>query len=636
VILGTAGHVDHGKTALVRALTGVDTDRLPEEKRRGITIELGFAPLELEGLGTIGIVDVPGHDAFVRTMLAGASGIDLVLLVIAADEGVMPQTREHLTILELLGIRTGVVALTKADLVDDDWLALVTADVRALIAGTTLDGAPIVAVSAHTGAGLDALRAAVGRAAAAAPARDAADLPRLPVDRAFSVKGIGTVVTGTLWSGSIAIDDAVELYAPSLGALQRAPVQARVRSIETHRATKSTAEPGLRTALALGGVDRDEIPHGSTLVRSGDAWTESTMLRADVALLDGARPVGARTKLRLHLGTVEVGARIVAADGPVMAGKAVPVRVALDAPIIARAGDRFVLRASSPPATIGGGIITDPLPTTRRAKAWSRADANATARLEWIVEESAGVGVAMRMLPVRLGVAPGAVSALVKKTRTVIVIGDRLFAASLLKQRAAALQTLVREQHAAHPDEPGLSIDRARSALGISATLFDHLVAEAAANGKLILRGAYLARPDHAPSNAMEERARLSAIEAELVAAGETPPDVTALTARYGADTFRALRILAREGRLIEVASDRFYAPGAVRSQFDRLEAQLPAGAAVTASQVREILGLSRKFVIPFLEYCDRQGIAVRDGDQRTFRWDLSRARGKGATNELS
>ena len=626
MILGTAGHVDHGKTALVRALTGVDTDRLPEEKRRGITIELGFAPLELEGVGTLGIVDVPGHEAFVRTMLAGASGIDLAMLVIAADEGVMPQTREHLTILELLGVLAGVVALTKSDLVDDDWITLVTADVQALLANTSLDGAPIVVVSAHTGSGLDALRAALRRAAAAAPVRDLTDIPRLPVDRAFSVKGIGTVVTGTLWSGSLAVDDAVELYAPSLGAQGRGPVRARVRSIETHGIARPVAAPGLRTALALGGVDRDEIPHGSTLVRSDDAWTESTTLRADVALLSGARAVGPRTKLRLHLGTIEIGARIVAVDGPVAAGTTVPVRLVLDAPIIARAGDRFVLRASSPGATIGGGVITDPAPIARRAKAWSRAGASIATRLQWIVEEAGRAGLATRLLPVRLGVPPDAVTALLKKTRVATVIGDRLFDAPLIKHCAAALQALVRGHHASHPDETGLSIDRARTALGGHVTLFDHLLADAAANGKIVVRGACLARPDHTPSNAAEERTRLSALEAELSEAGETPPDVTALTARFGADTLRLLRMLAREGRATEVASDLFYATAAVRRQLDRLEAELPEKIAVTASQVRVTLGLSRKYVIPFLEYCDRRGISVRKGDLRVFRWELAGA----------
>jgi selenocysteine-specific elongation factor len=625
VILGTAGHIDHGKTALVRALTGVDTDRLPEEKRRGITIELGFAPLVLDGVGTIGVVDVPGHDAFVKTMLAGASGIDLALLVIAADEGVMPQTREHLTILGLLGVHAGAVALTKCELVDDDWLALVTADVRALLVGSALDGAPIVAVSAHTGAGLAALRDALAEAAAVVPARNATDIPRLPIDRAFSVKGIGTVVTGTLWSGAIAVDESVDLYAPARSALSRAALQARVRSIESHGAAHATASPGRRTALALGGLDRDDIPHGSTLVRRGDAWTESKTVRADVALLDGVRPVGPRVKLRLHIGTLEVGARIVAAGGPVMAGAPVPVRVALDAPIIARAGDRFVLRASSRVATIGGGVIADPAPSSRRTKPWPHAGANASTRLEWIVDESAGSGVALLALPVRIGVAPDAVSALVKRTRAVVEIGDRLFSTSLLKQCAAALLTLVRGHHAAHPYEAGLAIDRARAVLALHAVLFDRLVADAVRHDKLVVHGAVIARAGHTPSNAAEERARLSELEAELVAAGETPPDVTAITARFGTDTLGLLRILAREGRAVEVVSDRFYAPEPLRAQLFRIETSVPLGVPVTASQVREILGVSRKYVIPLLEYCDRRGISTRNGDFRTFRWELAR-----------
>ncbi|HUO52808.1 MAG TPA: selenocysteine-specific translation elongation factor, partial [Gemmatimonadaceae bacterium] len=262
MILGTAGHVDHGKTALVKALTGVDTDRLAEEKRRGITIELGFAPLAIGGR-TLGVADVPGHEAFVRTMLAGATGVDLALLVVAADEGVMPQTREHLAILSLLGTRGGVVALTKCDLADADWRALVRDDLRALLAGTPLAGAAIVETSALTGAGLDALREAIAAAADALPARDAADHFRLPVDRAFTVKGTGTVVTGTVWSGTLAADGTVRVLP-----LER---DARVRGIETHGAPASAALPGSRAAIALSGVDVGDVARGATLV-TGAGW----------------------------------------------------------------------------------------------------------------------------------------------------------------------------------------------------------------------------------------------------------------------------------------------------------------------------------------------------------------------------
>jgi selenocysteine-specific elongation factor len=349
VILGTAGHIDHGKTSLVRALTGVDTDRLPEEKRRGITIELGFAPLVLdepEFNGTLGVVDVPGHDAFVRTMLAGATGVDLALLVIAADEGVMPQTREHLAILTLLGVRGGAVALTKSDLVDTDWMALVDDDVRRLLAHSALDGAPIVPCSATTGAGLAELRRALAVAAAAVPARDAGDLTRMPLDRAFSMKGTGTVVTGTLWSGAIDRESTVRLFPSGRTA--------RVRSLQSHGAAVERGFPGTRVAVALAGVDREEVAHGGVLVSADDPWRESIVLRADVALLDDVKAPGVRTRLRLHLGTSEVGARLISASGGVGAGAIHPVRVALDHPVVARAGDRFVLRVTSPAMTIGG------------------------------------------------------------------------------------------------------------------------------------------------------------------------------------------------------------------------------------------------------------------------------------------
>ncbi|HEX2777931.1 MAG TPA: selenocysteine-specific translation elongation factor, partial [Gemmatimonadaceae bacterium] len=312
MILGTAGHIDHGKTTLVRALTGVDTDRLPEEKKRGITIELGFAPLELPGVGTLGVVDVPGHEAFVRTMLAGATGVDLALLVIAADEGIMPQTREHLAILSLLAVRGGVVALTKCDLVEDEWLALVTEDVRSALAGSPLANAAIVPVSATTGAGLDALRAALVEAARRLPARDPDDLFRMPVDRSFSVKGTGTVVTGTVWSGSLAADATVRIMPDGRVA--------RVRGVQSHGASASRALPGRRVALSLAGVERDEAGRGSWIV-ADEGWVASTVLRADVALLEDAAPLGPRTRVRLHLGTQDVGARVVAAGGPLGPGE---------------------------------------------------------------------------------------------------------------------------------------------------------------------------------------------------------------------------------------------------------------------------------------------------------------------------
>jgi selenocysteine-specific elongation factor len=360
VILGTAGHIDHGKTSLVRVLTGVDTDRLPEEKRRGITIELGFAPLELAGVETLGVVDVPGHEAFVRTMLAGASGIDLALLVVAADEGVMPQTAEHVAILDLLGVRGGVVALTKRDLVDDEWLELVEDDVRRALHGTALEGAPIVATSTTDGRGVDALREALAAAARAVPDRDAADLLRMPVDRAFTVRGTGTVVTGTLWSGRLERDATVRLLPSGRTA--------RVRGLQSHGAEMRTATAGHRTAIALAGVDVGDVGRGTTLV-TDPVWAPTRLLRAEVALLPTApQPVGPRTSVRFHLGTAEVAARLVAPGGSIAPGERRFVRVSLEEPVVARAGDRFVLRGLSDASTIGGGVILDPAPRRHGAR----------------------------------------------------------------------------------------------------------------------------------------------------------------------------------------------------------------------------------------------------------------------------
>src|SRR5689334_23187769 len=333
MILGTAGHIDHGKTSLVRALTGVDTDRLPEEKKRGITIDLGFAPLEIDGAGTIGVVDVPGHEAFVRTMLAGASGIDIALLVVAADEGVMPQTREHLEILSLLGIPQGMVAVTKRDLVDDEWLALVVDDIRKHTRETFLRDCQIVAVSAFTGEGIPELKGAIAGVAAKTIQRSADDVFRMPVDRAFSVKGTGTVVTGTVWSGA-ATDDETLIIQPG-------GKRARVRAIQNHGATVASAQPGARTAIALAGCDVEDVGRGTTLV-ADKLWIPTAEIEVRLSMPPDFSP---RRKFRFHLGTGETNVRFAhrfRRDDVVVA------RAILDDPIIARAGDKFVVRGLSP------------------------------------------------------------------------------------------------------------------------------------------------------------------------------------------------------------------------------------------------------------------------------------------------
>ena len=617
MILGTAGHIDHGKTALVKALTGVDTDRLPEEKRRGITIELGFAPLVLDGVGTIGVVDVPGHDAFVRTMLAGSTGVDLAMLVIAADEGVMPQTREHLTILSLLGVRSGVVAITKSDLVDADWIELVAEDVKKLLRGTPFADAPIIACSAASGAGLDALRAALTAAARLVPGRSPADFARLPIDRIFTVKGTGTVVTGTLWSGSFAADDEVRIVPAG-----NASRTARVRSIESHAIAVNQAEPGNRTAVALAGINRSDISSGSTLVRVGDSWFESRVLRADVTLVHGAKSLGVRTRVRFHLGTAEIGARIVAAGGKVEAGKLVPVRVVLDAPVVARSGDRFVIRAATPTATIGGGVITDAHPPALRAKAWPVSSADAPTRLGWIVSESGTSGVLLAELPVRIGIAPADVAGFAARNKSVVIAGVRAFDASLKEQLSARLLAVIATHHAANPMEAGLPLDRARQLFGQRSELFDQIVTELEAKKRIVVHANILARTGFASVTNEGDADRLEHLAAALEKAGTRPESVEELARVYGPDTFRLLRVLEKQKKAVAVAVDRFFSPAAVQELLTALREGVPDGAPLTASQLRDILGVTRKYLIPFLEYCDRQRISIRTGDLRTFHWN--------------
>ena len=613
MILGTAGHIDHGKTTLVRALTGVDTDRLPEEKRRGITIELGFAPLSLDGLGTIGVVDVPGHEAFVRTMVAGATGVDLALVVVAADEGVMPQTREHLAILRLLGVDRGVVALTKADLVDEEWLALAADDVAAALADSPLAGSPVVPVSAVTGAGLDALRAAIVAAARDVVRRDAADLFRMPIDRAFSVRGTGTVVTGTVWSGTLAREAAVRVLPAGRAA--------RVRTLQSHGTAVPAVEPGMRVAVALAGLDLYQVGRGGVLVANA-SWHPTTTLRADVALLDSAPVLGPRTRVRLHLGTVEVGARIVAAGGEVAPGERRAVRVALDEPVVARAGDRFVLRSPSPVVTIGGGTVRDPLPPSRRARPWPLGVELGEPSLRLVLAEAGAAGVAVTELPLRTGIPPHSAAALAAQGagRGWRQVQGRVYDAGATTAAAAALVRLVDEGHAAAPLEPGVSTQSVRARLGAHPELADVLLREAVAAGTLELDGGVVRRGGWKPTLGVSDAAAHEAILATLRTAGREPPSTAELAALHGGATTALLRLLEREGQVVQVEPERYYGREALDALMQALRGAMAPERVYGPSELREVLGVSRKFLIPLLEYADRTHITDRHVDGRVIR----------------
>ena len=613
VILGTAGHIDHGKTTLVRALTGVDTDRLPEEKRRGITIDLGFAPMTCGTGRTIGVVDVPGHEAFVRTMLAGATGIDLAMLVIAADEGVMPQTREHLAILGLLGVRGGVVALTKRDVVDDDWLALVSEDVRETLSGTPLASAAIVAASGTTGQGVEALRAAICALAESLPGRDGGDLFRMPVDRSFTMRGTGTVVTGTVWSGTIEQDAVVRILPGDRVA--------RVRGIQAHGASVGIAKPGTRAAISLHGVSVSEVSRGSVLV-SDAAWRGSRVLRAEVTLLaHRCDTLGPRTRVRFHLGTHDVGARVVAAGGALLAGGSRAVRVVLDAPVVARTGDRFVLRGGAPLTTIGGGVVVDPVPDGRRVRPWSASLQTADARLAQLLAEVGRAGLDPTSLPVRLGATPRAVRELLASgTAAHVEAGSRIYEPTLVMQLVDRLVAAVSEHHERFPLDRGAPLQAVRSGLKVSAELGDAVIRRAIADGLLEQGGATIAVLGWRPTLTSDQSRLADSVRALLEQAGWEPPSVAELEAKHGTGLGAVLRMLDREGSVVKVEDTRYYSARVIETLGTVLREGMEGGRQYGPAELRELLGVSRKYLIPLLEYCDKVGLTDRRGGGRVLR----------------
>jgi selenocysteine-specific elongation factor len=614
VVIGTAGHVDHGKTALVKALTGVDTDRWEEEQRRGITIDLGFAPLDLGHGLHASIVDVPGHEDFVRNMVAGATGVDVALLVVAADEGVMPQTVEHTAILDFLAVGAGVVALTKADLVDADWMALVRSDVEERLAASGVAWEPPVGVSALTGTGLDELRAALQRAALRARARAADDLFRLPVDRVFSLPGAGTVVTGTTWSGTVAVGQEVLVHP--------GPVRARVRSVEVHGRREHQALPGRRTALALVGLDREQARRGSVVV-SDAAWRPTAALDAMVQLLPTARPLTQRSLVRLHLGTAEVTARVVPEGERLEPGQpAQAARLRLAEPVIARWGDRGVLRAASPVTTIGGCVIVDPWPAPRPARPRglvARAQPDPVERVRAFVLTAGAAGLPVADLAVRAGLGATSAAGLMDRLggAGVTRIGARLVPQAAEDAARERVLERVAAFHREQPLLPGMPLEVFRRLAGGPA-LAGRLVEQLGAEGRLVQESGWVRLADHraAIPARLAEASRL--IQAELEAAGFEGRTAAELAARAaGAPVAEIAEFLVREGTAIRVGNDRYYTRVHLEDAVGKVLAEVRTLGQATPSQLRAALGLTRKYLIPILEWMDAQGLTVREGDAR-------------------
>lgn len=615
MIIGTAGHIDHGKTALVKALTGIDADRLPEEKRRGITIDLGFAPLQLDEVGTVGMIDVPGHEDFVRSMLVGASGIDLGLLVVAADEGVMPQTREHLLILGLLGIPRVVVALTKADLVDSEWIELARADVLALFEDASAEPPVIVACSSKTGDGLPELRAVLTRALGSANARGSDDIFRLPVDRAFTVKGTGTVVTGTVWSGALATEESARVLP--------AGRTARVRRIEQHGKSSDRALAGGRAAIALAGIDVADVSRGSVLV-TDEAWSATSQFEAVLRIeSEIAINLTARTKLRLHAGASEVGVRLASVSRDVGSREPVLARVVTDSPVILRGGDHFVLRLPAPVRTIGGGVVVDPYARRRELahepKQIEDLAANSAARFSLILAAEGLRGVRRKDVPVRTGCTPAEVSNLIDQSGA-YPAAHNLFAPVAVEQVMASVRRIIAEYEIRSPLSPGVPSRTLREGLRANDELVDTGIRELEQAGEIETRGPLVSRTGWAPTPSDRDVETSSHLVHDICAGGQEPPSVAELGSRYGSSVPTLLRFLERQGRIVQVETDRYYDRSVLDAMIARLKEALVPGKVYVPAQLRDILGFSRKYLIPFLEFCDRTGVTERRGDGRTIR----------------
>ncbi len=622
VVIGTAGHIDHGKSALVRALTGVDPDRLPEERERGITIDLGFAELPLDGELQLGVVDVPGHEDFVRTMVAGATGIDVVLLVVAADEGVMPQTAEHLDIVDLLDVPEMVVALTKTDIVDEEWRLLVEEDLRHRLASTRYRGAPIVPTSARDGSGLGALLAELEAAARRGRRRSAEDLARLPVDRVFTLQGTGTVVTGTLWSGSLRQGEKVTLLPDGL--------QARIRSLQVHGRDVAEARAGERTAVALTGADRQAVARGSTLVTS-DAWSPSWMLTVRVRVLDGSPwPLEHGRRVRVHVGTAEVMARCaVLGERPLGPGERGWVQLRLEEPCVARAGDRVVLRSYSPVTTIGGGVIAEPMPPKR--KRLGEAEVAALASLA--EGEAAAVAAAVRLagwnglgsdlLPVRAGCRPDeAGSALAQlEGEGAIVARGTVFAPEVAERSAELVLAALAEGHREMPLRPAVPLERLRSALPSWAPrpLADAVVERLRGRGALELAEGGARRPGFLPTPTPDQEEACGALVEVFREAGLAAPFVEELPAvlRARGDLAELLRHLEARGALHTVDEGLLFDADVLARAEAAVVAELGGRTGLSPTDFRDVLPVSRRHLMPLLAHLDGAGVTVRRGAVR-------------------
>jgi selenocysteine-specific elongation factor len=620
-VIGTAGHVDHGKSTLVSRLTGINPDRLKEEQEREMSIELGFAWFTLPDGGEVGIVDVPGHRDFIENMLAGVGGIDAVLFVVAADEGVMPQTREHLAILDLLQIPAGVVALTKIDLVKEpDWLDLVEADLRDTLSGTVLEDAPLVRVSARSGEGIDLLVDTLQQILMSHPHRPDLGRPRLPVDRVFTLPGFGTIVTGTLLDGRLSVGEEVQILPQA--------VRGRIRGLQTHKQAEQSALPGSRTAVNVSGISVDQVARGDVLVYPGD-YRATKMIDVYCTLLpDAAGSLKHNAEVKLFLGAAEVMARVrVLGTQEVQPGDEAFLQLMLQRPVVALRGDRFIIRRPSPAETIGGGQVVDPHPA-RRHRRFNSERLGALEQLLMGTPEDILLQTAQKLGPTALetvvtssgledDLAQEAVNALIDQGSLVLFNNGRMV---MLQSTLARVQDEITAKlsdfHQQFPLQPGMPRERLRSQIALDPKAFDSIINRLAQDGALVEDGADLHLSQHTIRFSAEQQARIDALLREFDAQPYSPPSYKQSSEGVGEDLLAAL---IATGRLIRVSEDVLLQPHVFDEMRQALISHIQQQGGITLGELRDQFDTSRKYAVAVLEHLDQSGVTVRRGDARVL-----------------
>jgi len=631
IILGTAGHIDHGKTSLIKALTGVNTDRLKEEQRRGITIELGFAALDLPSGRHLGIVDVPGHEKFVKNMVAGATGIDLVVMVIAADEGVMPQTREHMEICSLLGIQHGLVALTKADMVDEEWMALVQEDIRDFVAGTFLEGQAIIPVSSTSGEGLAEFTSALDDLGGRVPERSTTSLFRLPVDRVFSMKGFGTVITGSLMSGSVSVGDTIMIYPSGISS--------KVRGIQVHGASVASAQSGMRTAINFQGLELASIQRGQVLSKP-DALLPSYMIDLNLHYLDSnMKKIKNRNRVRFHTGTSEILGNLILLDREeLQPGEEAIAQIRLDAPVAVVRDDGFVLRSYSPVRTIGGGRVLNPVPLKHK-----RFKKDIVAGLKGLTTDDPEAIIAYHVRS--MGVMGVTFSALMVMTNLSEKILDKFLSAMLSRRdiimidkeqrlyvHQATFETLQNQlgdylasYHAAYPLKAGMPKEELKSKLAatVSTKVFTMALNHLTAANTIVQVGDTVHLATHKVSLGVDQEGLKKKIARIYLENGLQPPYFKEVVKSLDLDSSGAkdvLMLLIADGVLTKVKQELYFHNDPLNHLKAEMISYLQKNEEMTTPQFKNMTGASRKYVIPLLEYFDANNITIRVGDVRKLR----------------